>query len=172
MAYLDWSLQLEEDGLGDEDLASLGAQVSYLRLEQLHLFAGATATHFEQAVDDGVEIDIVLVRHDRRRWGVEERWGGIGSVGKVVVTVPTSLLRLRAQSGGCQFMYSCARRCQRRVVRWCGVVVLRCGQGGLHRPRDHNNASSEAVAGWGDQKTSSASRLTAAAAVIKCWGWR
>lgn len=62
-AYLDGSLELEEDGLRDEDLATLSAKVANLSLEELDLLAGAAAANLKKAVYDGVEIDIVLVRH-------------------------------------------------------------------------------------------------------------
>lgn len=61
--YLDRSFELEQDGLGDEYLAGLGAQVSNFGLEQLDLLAGATATDLEEAVDYGVQINIVLICH-------------------------------------------------------------------------------------------------------------
>lgn len=52
--YLNRSLKLEQDGLRDEDFASLGAQVSDFGLEQLDLLTGATATDLQEAVDYGV----------------------------------------------------------------------------------------------------------------------
>lgn len=61
--YLDWRFKFQQDGLGDEYLASLSTQVSNLRLQQLHLLAGATSANFQEAIYDGVEVDIVLVRH-------------------------------------------------------------------------------------------------------------
>ena len=65
-AYLDRSLEFKQDRLGDEDLASLSTQVSYLCLEQLNLLPWATAANLQESVYDGVEIDVILVRHDRR----------------------------------------------------------------------------------------------------------
>lgn len=62
-AYLDGSLELEEDGLGDENLTSLGAEVANLRLEELDLLSGAAASDLEESIDYRVEIDIVLVGH-------------------------------------------------------------------------------------------------------------
>lgn len=50
-SYLDRSLQLEQDGLGDEDFAGLGAEVADLGLKKLDLLAGAAAPHLQQAVD-------------------------------------------------------------------------------------------------------------------------
>lgn len=61
--YLDRCLELEQDGLGNEDLASLSAQVSNLGLEQLDLLAGAAATDLQEAVDYGVQVDIVVICH-------------------------------------------------------------------------------------------------------------
>ena len=52
--YLDGSLELQQDGLADEDLAGLGAQEPDLRLQELHLLARPAATDLEEAVDDGV----------------------------------------------------------------------------------------------------------------------
>jgi len=46
-ANLDGSLELEKDGLGDEDLAGLGAEIPNLSLEKLNLLAGAAASHFK-----------------------------------------------------------------------------------------------------------------------------
>ena len=47
MTYLDRGLELEEDGLGDEDLAGLGAEITDLGLEELDLLAWAAASHLE-----------------------------------------------------------------------------------------------------------------------------
>jgi hypothetical protein len=46
-ADLDRGLELEEDGLGDEDLAGLGAEITDLGLEELDLLAWAAASHLE-----------------------------------------------------------------------------------------------------------------------------
>jgi hypothetical protein len=46
-ADLDRGLELEEDGLGDEDLAGLGAKITDLGLEELDLLAWAAASHLE-----------------------------------------------------------------------------------------------------------------------------
>jgi hypothetical protein len=62
-AYLDRSLELEQNGLGDEDLASLGAKIADLGLEKLHLLPRTTASNLKETVDYRVEIDLVLVRH-------------------------------------------------------------------------------------------------------------
>jgi len=70
-------LELEQDRLGDEDLASLSAQVSYLSFQQLNLLSWSRATDFEQTVDDGVQVHIVLVRHcvrHRRGSGDVKMW--------------------------------------------------------------------------------------------------
>jgi hypothetical protein len=62
-ADLDGSLKLKEDGLGDENLAGLGAEEADFRLEELDLLAGAAASDLEEPIDYGVEVDIVLVGH-------------------------------------------------------------------------------------------------------------
>ena len=53
-------LELEENGLRDENLTSLGAQVSNLGLQQLDLLAGPAAADFQQPVYDGIEIHLVF----------------------------------------------------------------------------------------------------------------
>jgi len=63
IAYLDRSLKLEQDGLRDEDLAGLGAQITNLGFQQLNLLAGPAAPHLQEAVDYRVEVDVVLIRH-------------------------------------------------------------------------------------------------------------
>jgi hypothetical protein len=62
-AYLNRSFKLEEDRLGNEDLASLSAEIADLCLEQLDLLAGTASSNLEETVDYGVEIDLMLVRH-------------------------------------------------------------------------------------------------------------
>mgnify|MGYP004502128587 CR=1 FL=1 len=57
---LDRCLELEENGLRDEDLSRLGAQVADLGLEQLNLLAGPAAPDLEKAVYDRVEIYLVF----------------------------------------------------------------------------------------------------------------
>ena len=71
--YLDGSLKLEEDGLGNENLAGSGAEVADLGLEKLDLLAGSATADFEQSVDDGVEIDVLLIRHYEKLYKKEER---------------------------------------------------------------------------------------------------
>ena len=66
-AYLDRSFELEQDWLRDEDLTALSAKVSDLRLQQLHLLSWSASAHLQQPVYDRVQIDIVRVRHNRRR---------------------------------------------------------------------------------------------------------
>jgi hypothetical protein len=61
--YLDGSLQLEQNRLRDEDLASFGAKVTNLGLKELNLLTGTTATDLEEPVDYGVEVDFMLVCH-------------------------------------------------------------------------------------------------------------
>jgi hypothetical protein len=63
VANLDRSLQLQQDGLRDEDFASLGAQVADLGLEKLDLLARPAAPHLQETVDNRVEVDFVLVCH-------------------------------------------------------------------------------------------------------------
>lgn len=64
-ADLDGSLELEQDGLRDEDFAGFGAQVPNLGLEQLDLLSGSAAPHFEKAIDYRIEVDLMLVSHSR-----------------------------------------------------------------------------------------------------------
>jgi hypothetical protein len=45
--YLDRSLKLEEDGLRNEDLTSLGAKVTDLGLKELDLLAGSATSHLK-----------------------------------------------------------------------------------------------------------------------------
>jgi hypothetical protein len=59
---LDRRLELEEDGLRNEDLTGLGAQVTDLRLKQLDLLAGSAAPDLKKTVYDRVEIYLVF-RH-------------------------------------------------------------------------------------------------------------
>jgi hypothetical protein len=65
MSHLNGSFELEQNGLGNEDLAGLGAEIADLGLEQLDLLAGAAAPHLQEAVDYRIEVDVVLVRHCR-----------------------------------------------------------------------------------------------------------
>lgn len=65
MSHLDGGFELEQNRLRDEDLASLGAEKANLGLEELDLLAWAGAPHLQEAVDYGVEINFVLVRHCR-----------------------------------------------------------------------------------------------------------
>jgi len=60
---LDGSFKLEQDGLGDEDFAGLGAEIPDFGLQKLDLLARSAAPHLEEAIDYRVEIDVVLVRH-------------------------------------------------------------------------------------------------------------
>jgi hypothetical protein len=62
-ANLDGSFKLEKDGLRNEDLTSLGAEIADLGFEQLNLLARSAAPHLEEAIDYRVEVDFVLVRH-------------------------------------------------------------------------------------------------------------
>lgn len=60
---LDRSLEFEENRLGDEDLTSLGTEVPDLGFQELDLFSRTAASHLQQPVDDGVQVDIVLISH-------------------------------------------------------------------------------------------------------------
>ena len=71
--YLDGGLKLEEDRLGNENLAGSGAEVADLGLEKLDLLAGSATADLEQSVDDGVEIDVLLIRHYEKLYKKEER---------------------------------------------------------------------------------------------------
>lgn len=69
-ANLDGSLKLKQDGLRDEDLTSLGAEVTDLGFEELNLLARATASHLEEPINYRVKIDLVLVCHlEKLPWG-------------------------------------------------------------------------------------------------------
>jgi hypothetical protein len=77
--YFDGSLELEEDGLRDENLASLGAQIPDLGLKQLDLLAGAATTDLQEPVNYRVKINFVLVCHlcevlGSRRGGGQRMW--------------------------------------------------------------------------------------------------
>ena len=61
--YLDGSFELEKDGLRDEDLTSLGAEVTNLSFEELDLLSRPASAYLKEAVDYRVEIDFVLVCH-------------------------------------------------------------------------------------------------------------
>lgn len=60
---LDRSLELEEDGLRDEYLSRFRAQMTDLRLQQLHLFTRPTSPDFQQSVYDRVEVDVAGIGH-------------------------------------------------------------------------------------------------------------
>jgi hypothetical protein len=49
--------------LGDEDLTGLGAEIPDLGFQELNLLARPAASHLQEAVDYGVEIDFGMVRH-------------------------------------------------------------------------------------------------------------
>lgn len=52
ITHLDGSFQLEQNGLRDEDLTSLGAEITNLRLQQLHLLPRAATPHLQEAIND------------------------------------------------------------------------------------------------------------------------
>lgn len=89
-AYLDWGFKLKQDGLRDEDLTRLCAQVANFSLQQLHLLSRSASAHLQQAVYDRVEIDVVLVGHGRRR--MITRWGACSTEPRVDM-VPMGGLR-------------------------------------------------------------------------------
>ena len=61
--YLDRSLKLKQNWLGDEDFPGLCAEVADLGFEQLNLLPRPAAPHFEQSVNDRIKINLVLIRH-------------------------------------------------------------------------------------------------------------
>ena len=61
--YLDRSLQFQQYWLGDEYLASFLAKMTNFYFKELNLFPRSTPSYFEQPIDDGVEVHIVLIRH-------------------------------------------------------------------------------------------------------------
>lgn len=63
LSYLDGSLELEEDGLRNENLASLSAEEANLSLEKLDLLSRPATSDLEQPVNYRIEIDLVLVSH-------------------------------------------------------------------------------------------------------------
>ena len=63
VTHLDWSLQLKQYWLRNEDLSRFRAKIANLCFQQLYLFAGSASSHLQQAVDDGVQIYLVLVGH-------------------------------------------------------------------------------------------------------------
>lgn len=100
--------KLEKNRLRDEDFAGLGAEISDFGLEQLDLLARAAAADFQETVDDGVEVDLVLVRHDL----LAKLGEGKGKA--------TATKEKRAQ--GCRCYRTCIGavsfyQCQRSVVR-------------------------------------------------------
>lgn len=63
--YLDGGLKLQQNGLGNEDLAGLGAEETDLRFQELHLLARTAAPHLQEAIDDRVQIHF-LIGHNGR----------------------------------------------------------------------------------------------------------
>lgn len=102
MSHLDGRFKLEQNRLRDENLPRLGAQIANLRLQKLHLLPWSASPHLEQPVDDGVEIDIRLVRHlcclprQRRQLSreAESRWRVKPSL-MIVSQIPARSARLR-----------------------------------------------------------------------------
>ena len=69
---LDGRLELEQDGLTDEDLSRLGAQPANLLLEKLDLLAGTASADFQQPFYDGFEVHIVVGHAAQLAGGREE----------------------------------------------------------------------------------------------------
>ena len=78
---LDRRLEFEQDGLGDEDLTGLGAEVADFGLEELDLLARSATADLQETIDDRVEVDFVLVRHRDGRADRRARAEGDGSRG-------------------------------------------------------------------------------------------
>ena len=55
-AYLDWGFELQQDGLVDEDLACLRAQILDLVLLELHGLSGAVASDWGDSVFGRMEV--------------------------------------------------------------------------------------------------------------------
>ena len=81
-SYLYRCFQLEQNRLRDEDLTSLGAQVTNFSLKQLNLLSGSASANFQQSIDDGVEIHLLLIRHysRRARHASCSKWRKVGHV--------------------------------------------------------------------------------------------
>lgn len=61
---LDGGLKLQKDRLRDEDLTSFCAEIADLSLQELNLLSRPASSDLQQTVYYGIEIHIVLVRHD------------------------------------------------------------------------------------------------------------
>lgn len=101
---LDGCFELEQNGLRDEYLASLGAEVPNLGLKELNLLAGAAAADLQETVDYRVEVDIVVICHgecvcrqELAWWWQREEEGGRAGGGWVALWWDKVL---RSQTGG------------------------------------------------------------------------
>ena len=52
----DWSVELEEHGLGHEDLSGSDTEASDFLLGEVNLFAWTAASYLEEFVDDVVNV--------------------------------------------------------------------------------------------------------------------
>lgn len=62
--YLYRGFELEKDGLRDEDLTSLGAEITNLSLQKLDLLSRPATANLEESVNDGVQVHFCLIGHD------------------------------------------------------------------------------------------------------------
>ena len=60
---LDRSFKFQQYWLRDKYLASFLAKVTNFCFKKLHLLPRSTASYFEQPIDDGIEVHIILIRH-------------------------------------------------------------------------------------------------------------
>ena len=91
-ADLDGSLELKKDRLRNKDLASFGAEIANLSLQQLNLLARAATSNLEEPVEYRVEIDFVLNCHLE---GLSQRKPTVERKGRRAVEVVTSRSRTR-----------------------------------------------------------------------------
>jgi hypothetical protein len=61
--HLDWSLQFKQYWLRNENFSRFRAKIANFCFQQLYLFAWSASSHLQQAIDDGVQIYLVLVGH-------------------------------------------------------------------------------------------------------------
>ena len=87
--HLDWSLQLKQYWLRNEDLSRFRAKIANLCFQQLYLFAWSASSHLQQAVDDRVQIYLVLVGHG---CGPTSGAGRNGNVGATVERSPNECM--------------------------------------------------------------------------------
>lgn len=92
ITHLDGCLELEQNGLLDENLSGLCAKISNLVLHQLNLLAGTRASDLEQSVDDGVEINFFLIGHSSSSRDVRACWWPCG--GRVLIKSDCMIIRV------------------------------------------------------------------------------